>query len=106
MQPAFLYADHETVSIHNEVTFPRAVGEQDKAPGHHEPLWQTLLEFLRNEGAAGATIPRNLSWPAEGTRNAPASDPRRMSEDTVSRIKATIEERRRQGVADPAHKDA
>ena len=31
---------------------------------------------------------------------------RRMSEDTVSRIKATIEERRRQGVADPAHKDA
>jgi CRP/FNR family transcriptional regulator, cyclic AMP receptor protein len=31
---------------------------------------------------------------------------RRMSEDTVSRIKSTIEERRRQGVADPAHKDA
>jgi CRP/FNR family transcriptional regulator, cyclic AMP receptor protein len=31
---------------------------------------------------------------------------RRMSEDTVNRIKATIEERRRQGVADPAHKDA
>jgi CRP/FNR family transcriptional regulator, cyclic AMP receptor protein len=31
---------------------------------------------------------------------------RRMSEDTVGRIKATIEERRRQGVADPAHKDA
>ena len=31
---------------------------------------------------------------------------RRMSEDTVDRIKATIEERRRRGVADPAHKDA
>jgi CRP-like cAMP-binding protein len=31
---------------------------------------------------------------------------RRMSEDTVNRIKATIEERRQQGVADPAHKDA
>jgi CRP/FNR family cyclic AMP-dependent transcriptional regulator len=30
---------------------------------------------------------------------------RRMSEDTVNRIKATIEERRRNGVADPAHKD-
>ena len=29
---------------------------------------------------------------------------RRMSEDTVDRIKATIEERRRSGVADPAHK--
>ena len=30
---------------------------------------------------------------------------RRMSEDTVNRIKATIEERRRDGIADPAHKD-
>jgi CRP/FNR family cyclic AMP-dependent transcriptional regulator len=30
---------------------------------------------------------------------------RRMSEDTVDRIKATIEERRRSGIADPAHKD-
>ena len=30
---------------------------------------------------------------------------RRMSEDTVKRIKATIEERRRSGIADPAHKD-
>jgi CRP-like cAMP-binding protein len=30
---------------------------------------------------------------------------RRMSEDTVNRIKATIEERRRSGMADPAHKD-
>jgi CRP/FNR family cyclic AMP-dependent transcriptional regulator len=28
---------------------------------------------------------------------------RRMSEETVNRIKATIEERRRDGVADPAH---
>ena len=31
---------------------------------------------------------------------------RRMSEDTVNRIQATIEERRKRGVADPAHKDA
>ena len=31
---------------------------------------------------------------------------RRMSEDTVNRIQATIEERRRNGIADPAHKDA
>jgi CRP-like cAMP-binding protein len=31
---------------------------------------------------------------------------RRMSEETVSRIQATIEERRRNGIADPAHKDA
>jgi CRP/FNR family transcriptional regulator, cyclic AMP receptor protein len=30
---------------------------------------------------------------------------RRMSEDTVNRIKATIEERRRSGIADPADKD-
>jgi CRP/FNR family cyclic AMP-dependent transcriptional regulator len=30
---------------------------------------------------------------------------RRMSEETVDRIKATVEERRRSGIADPAHKD-
>ncbi len=30
---------------------------------------------------------------------------RRMSDDTVERIKATINERRRAGVADPAHQD-
>jgi CRP/FNR family transcriptional regulator, cyclic AMP receptor protein len=30
---------------------------------------------------------------------------RRMSDETVNRIKATIEERRRNGIADPAHKD-
>jgi CRP/FNR family transcriptional regulator, cyclic AMP receptor protein len=30
---------------------------------------------------------------------------RRMSEDTVKRIQQTIEERRRDGVADPAHAD-
>src|SRR6201996_4620765 len=29
---------------------------------------------------------------------------RRMSDDTVEKIKATIEERRRNGIADPAHK--
>jgi hypothetical protein len=28
---------------------------------------------------------------------------RRMSEDTLNKIKATIEERRKAGVADPAH---
>src|SRR6202020_579238 len=33
------------------------------------------------------------------------SEIRRMSDETVNRIKATIEERRRDGVADPAHKD-
>jgi CBS domain-containing protein len=37
------------------------IGEQDKAPGHHEPLWQTVLEFLRTEGAAGATMVRGLA---------------------------------------------
>jgi CBS domain-containing protein len=37
------------------------IGEHDKAPGHHEPLWQTVLEFLRNEGAAGATMVRGLA---------------------------------------------
>lgn len=31
---------------------------------------------------------------------------RRMSDDTVNRIKATIEKRQRSGIADPAHKDA
>jgi CRP/FNR family cyclic AMP-dependent transcriptional regulator len=31
---------------------------------------------------------------------------RRMSEDTVKRIQETIEERRRNGVADPAHRSA
>ena len=30
---------------------------------------------------------------------------RRMSEETVNRIKATIDERREDGVADPAHQD-
>ncbi len=30
---------------------------------------------------------------------------RRMSDETVNRIKQTIEERRRNGVADPAHRD-
>ena len=24
------------------------IGEQDKAKGHHEPLWETILELLRN----------------------------------------------------------
>src|SRR5579864_8120423 len=37
------------------------IGEQDRAPGHHEPLWQTIMEFLRKEGAAGATMVRGLA---------------------------------------------
>ena len=36
-------------------------GEQHKAPGHHEPLWETILEFLQSEGAAGATMFRGLA---------------------------------------------
>jgi CBS-domain-containing membrane protein/PII-like signaling protein len=37
------------------------IGELDKAAGHHEPLWETILEFLRKEGAAGATMVRGLA---------------------------------------------
>lgn len=37
------------------------VGERDKAKGHHEPLWETILELLRKEGAAGATMVRGLA---------------------------------------------
>ena len=37
------------------------IGEQDKARGHHEPLWETILELLRKEGAAGATMVRGLA---------------------------------------------
>jgi CBS domain-containing protein len=37
------------------------IGEQDRAPGHHEPLWQTILDLLRTEGAAGATMMRGLA---------------------------------------------
>ena len=37
------------------------VGEHDQAPGRHEPLWQTIMEFLRTEGAAGATMVRGLA---------------------------------------------
>jgi CBS domain-containing protein len=37
------------------------IGEQDRAAGHHEPLWETILELLRNEGAAGATLSRGLA---------------------------------------------
>jgi CBS domain-containing protein len=34
------------------------LGEQDKAAGHHEPLWETIMNLLRTEGAAGATMVR------------------------------------------------
>ncbi|MBV9356349.1 MAG: DUF190 domain-containing protein [Chloroflexi bacterium] len=37
------------------------VGERDKAAGRHEPLWETILSFLRDEGAAGATSFRGLA---------------------------------------------
>ncbi len=37
------------------------VGEHDKAAGHHEPLWETILNYLRKEGAAGATLVRGLA---------------------------------------------
>ena len=37
------------------------IGEQDRAAGHHEPLWQTILELLRAEGAAGATMLRGMA---------------------------------------------
>jgi PII-like signaling protein len=37
------------------------IGEQDKAPGSHRPLWEDLLTVLREEGAAGATMFRGLA---------------------------------------------
>src|ERR1051326_3504073 len=37
------------------------IGEHDRAAGHHEPLWQTILELLRSEGAAGATLVRGVA---------------------------------------------
>src|SRR5437868_6940943 len=38
-------------------------GEKDHAPGGHggQPLWRVLLEYLRREGAAGATVTRGIS---------------------------------------------
>ena len=37
------------------------VGEQDKAHGSHRPLWEELLNLLRDEHAAGATMFRGLA---------------------------------------------
>lgn len=38
------------------------VGEQDRAPGEsRRPLWETILSFLRGEGAAGATVLRGMA---------------------------------------------
>jgi CBS domain-containing protein len=37
------------------------IGEKDKADGHHEPLWETILKLLQSEGAAGATLVRGLA---------------------------------------------
>src|SRR3982074_2592686 len=36
-------------------------GEQDKATASHQPLWEDLLNLLRQEGAAGATMFRGLA---------------------------------------------
>ena len=37
------------------------IGEHDKAAGHHEPLWETIMNYLRKEGGAGATMVRGLA---------------------------------------------
>ena len=37
------------------------VGEQDRAHGSHRPLWEDLLNLLRDEHAAGATMFRGLA---------------------------------------------
>ncbi|HLZ26824.1 MAG TPA: DUF190 domain-containing protein [Chloroflexota bacterium] len=37
------------------------IGEKDKAEGHHDPLWETILKLLQREGAAGATMVRGLA---------------------------------------------
>jgi len=37
------------------------IGEHDRAPGSSRPLWEELLKFLRDEGAAGATMFRGLA---------------------------------------------
>src|SRR3981081_2452053 len=37
------------------------IGEQDKAEGSHEPLWEDLLNLLRHEGSAGATMFRGMA---------------------------------------------
>ena len=47
---------------HYEIAWRVAVylSEHDTAPGKHEPLWETLLEWLNDERAAGATVIRGL----------------------------------------------
>ncbi len=37
------------------------LGEHDKSAGAHGPLWETILDLLRTEGAAGATMFRGLA---------------------------------------------
>jgi PII-like signaling protein len=37
------------------------LGEQDRAHGSHRPLWEDLLNLLRDEHAAGATMFRGLA---------------------------------------------
>lgn len=37
------------------------LAERDKAEGSHDPLWQTILDLLREHGADGATVIRCLA---------------------------------------------
>ena len=37
------------------------ISEHDRAPGRHEPLWEALLNDLRNHGAAGVTVFRGMA---------------------------------------------
>ncbi len=37
------------------------IGEQDKPEGRHDPLWQAILNYLHDHGAAGATVFRALA---------------------------------------------
>ncbi len=37
------------------------IGEQDRAPGGRQPLWESILTLLQREGAAGATMFRGVA---------------------------------------------
>lgn len=52
------------------------IGEQDKAEGKHVPLWEMILEFLRQEGAAGGSMFRGPAGFGvhNGLRIAPFTD--------------------------------
>jgi PII-like signaling protein len=36
------------------------LGEHDHAPGGKQPAWEAILQYLRREGAAGATRCRRI----------------------------------------------